>query len=207
MMDTIEGFTVEPERCFGVGDRVVAVLRSGGRGKASGVEIHRQIAQIFTVRDGRIASVVGYDDPEAALAAVEKPEPSPNVDVVRRQFEAIGRGGIEAAADFWHPDIDWRAVEGAVDDVGPIQGRDAMLRYYKDWVDIVEDIRAGIDRVVYDSGDTLVAVLYTSGKGRGSSVSVTGHYTVVYTIRDGLIVRGREYETPEQAMAALEARD
>jgi ketosteroid isomerase-like protein len=132
---------------------------------------------------------------------------SPNVEVVRRQFEAIERGGMKAAAEFWHPDIDWRAVEGAIDDVGPIRGREAMRRYYEDWAEMVEDIRGGIDRVVYDSGETLVAVLFHAGKGRGSNVSITGRYTVVYTIRDGLIVRGREYETPEQAMAALEAAD
>ena len=132
---------------------------------------------------------------------------SPNVEVVRRQFEAIGRGGMKAAAEFWHPDIDWRAVEGAIDDVGPIRGREAMRRYYEDWAEMVEDMRGGIDRVVYDSGETLVVVLFHSGKGRGSDVSITGRYTVVYTIRDGLIVRGREYETPELAMAALEAAD
>ena|SRR5436190_15098085 len=132
---------------------------------------------------------------------------SANVELVRRQFEAIGMGGVEAAAEFWHPEIDWRAVEGAVDDVGPIRGRDAMLRYYQDWAEMVDDIRGGIDEVVYDSGETLVVVLYHSGKGRGSNVPIHGRYTVVYTIRDGLIVRGREYETPEQAMAALEAAD
>jgi len=66
----------------------------------------------------------------------------------------------------------------------------------------VEDLRGGIDRVVYDSGETLVAVLFHAGKGRGSNVSITGRYTVVYTIRDGLIVRGREYETQAQALEA-----
>src|SRR6476661_10312262 len=93
---------------------------------------------------------------------------SPNVEVVRRQFEAIERGGMKAAAEFWHPDIDWRAVEGAIDDVGPIRGRQAMRRYYEDWAEMVEDMRGGIDRVVYDSGETLVVVLFHAGKGRGS---------------------------------------
>jgi ketosteroid isomerase-like protein len=130
---------------------------------------------------------------------------SPNVETVRRQFEALERGGVDAAAEFWHPDIEWRAVEGAVDDVGVIRGKDAMRRYYQDWVEMIDDLRGGIEDVVYDSGEILVAVLFNSGRGRGSSIPIRGRYCVVYTIQDGLIVRGREYETPERALEALEA--
>jgi ketosteroid isomerase-like protein len=130
---------------------------------------------------------------------------SPNVETVRRQFEALERGGVDAAAEFWHPDIEWRAVEGAVDDVGVIRGKDAMRRYYQDWVEMIDDLRGGIEEVVYDSGEILVAVLFNSGRGRGSSIPIRGRYCVVYTIQDGLIVRGREYETPERALEALEA--
>jgi ketosteroid isomerase-like protein len=132
---------------------------------------------------------------------------SENADVVRRHFETLEREGLDAAAEFWHPDIEWRAVEGAVDDIGVFCGRDAMRRYYQDWLEMVDGLRAGIDEVVYDSGETLVAVLYHSGRGRGSSVPIQGRYSVVLTIRDGLLVRGREYETPEQALAALAAKE
>jgi ketosteroid isomerase-like protein len=130
---------------------------------------------------------------------------SRNVEIVRRQFEALERGGVDAAAEFWHPDIEWRAVEGAVDDVGVIKGRDAMRRYYQDWIEMIDDLRGGVEEVVYDSGETLVAVLFNSGRGRGSSIPIRGRYCVVYTIQDGLIARGREYETPERALDALEA--
>ena len=58
---------------------------------------------------------------------------SENLDVVRRQFEAFDSGGLDAMVEFWHPEIDWRAVEGAADDAGVLRGRDAMRRYYEDW--------------------------------------------------------------------------
>ena len=132
---------------------------------------------------------------------------SPNVEVVRLQFEAFEQEGVDAAARFWHPQIEWRAVEGAVDDVGVIRGRDAMRRYYQDWIDMIDDLRGGIEEVVHDSGETLVVVLFNSGRGRGSTVPIRGRYTVAYTIRDGLIVRGREYETPAQALEAEELLD
>jgi ketosteroid isomerase-like protein len=130
-----------------------------------------------------------------------------NVEVVRRQFDALAERGVDAGAEYWHPDIEWRAVEGAVDDIGVLRGRDAMHRYYGDWLEMVQDMQVEVEKIVHDAGETLVVVLRTSGHGRGSIVPIHGRYTVVYTIRDGLIVRGREYETPEQAMAALEAAD
>jgi ketosteroid isomerase-like protein len=64
--------------------------------------------------------------------AILRPMESRNVEIVRRQFEALERGGVDGAAEFWHPDIEWRAVEGAVDDAGVIRGKDAMRRYYQD---------------------------------------------------------------------------
>jgi ketosteroid isomerase-like protein len=36
-----------------------------------------------------------------------------NVEIVRRQFEAFQDGGLDDVAKYWHPDIEWRAVEGA----------------------------------------------------------------------------------------------
>ena len=132
---------------------------------------------------------------------------SPNAEVVRRQFEALEQGGLDAIERFWHPDIEWRAIEGALDDVGVIRGRDAMRRYYQDWGETVDDLRTAIDEVVYDSGETLIAVMSVSGHVRGSNVPVRARYTVSYTIRDGLIVRGREYQTPAEALESATGGD
>jgi ketosteroid isomerase-like protein len=129
--------------------------------------------------------------------------PSDNEKVVHDQFEAFQRGGVDAAAEYWHPEIEWRAVEGAIDDFGVLKGKDAMRGYYGDWAETIEDLGAGIEEVLYDSGEHLAAALYTSGRGRGSSIPMRVRYCVVYTIRDGLIVRGREYETREQALEAV----
>ena len=138
------------------------------------------------------------------LHAILHQVPGANENVVRRQWEALERGGTDAAAEYWHPEISWRAAQGEVDDVGEIRGREAMCRYYDDWIDMIVDLRGGIDEVVYDSGEYLIAGIQTTGHGRGSKVPMRGRYHVLYTIRDGLIVRGREYGSRAQALAALE---
>ena len=53
-----------------------------------------------------------------------------NLEIVRPYLAAYDSGGLDAPAEFWHPDVDWRAVEGYLDDVGPIRGPDELRQYY-----------------------------------------------------------------------------
>jgi ketosteroid isomerase-like protein len=45
-----------------------------------------------------------------------------------------------------------------------------------------------------------------SGRARGSGVETSQQVVVLYTVRDGLIVRGREYQTRDEALAAAKSR-
>jgi len=51
-------------------DRVVGVIRQRGRSKSTGLPVDMRLAQIFTVRDGKLARVELYNDPAEALKAV-----------------------------------------------------------------------------------------------------------------------------------------
>ena len=126
-----------------------------------------------------------------------------SADVVREQFAALERGGLDAVAGYWHPDIEWRAVEGAADDVGPIRGQEALRRYYEDWVDSLEDLRSTVEEVLAEAGERVAVAVRNSGRGRASGVQIEGRYYVACTVRDGRIASGREFETREQAIEAV----
>jgi ketosteroid isomerase-like protein len=128
-----------------------------------------------------------------------------NVEVVRRQFAAFEHGGLDAAAEFWHAGIDWRAVEGAADDVGVITGTQALRRYYEDWVETFDELRAEVEEVIFESAERCAVLVRNSGRARGSQALIQGRYYVVCTVRDGLIVSGREYETRDEALEAVRA--
>ena len=53
---------------FEDGDRVLALMTIEGRGKGSGVPVVIRSADLFTIRDGKIVSLVGYPDRAEALA-------------------------------------------------------------------------------------------------------------------------------------------
>jgi ketosteroid isomerase-like protein len=60
---------VEVEDHRELGDRVVALGRMRGTGKASHVEVVRVFATVFVVRNSRFIRVDTFDDPRAALEA------------------------------------------------------------------------------------------------------------------------------------------
>jgi ketosteroid isomerase-like protein len=67
--DVWTSYTWEPEELLESGDQVVALLRSSGTGRGSGVEIERRTAMVWTVRKERAESLRFFRDPEAALEA------------------------------------------------------------------------------------------------------------------------------------------
>jgi ketosteroid isomerase-like protein len=127
----------------------------------------------------------------------------PASDVVRKHFQTFAHGGLDEAAKLWHPEIEWRAIEGALDDVGPIRGHDAMWRYYAEWVEAMEDLRAEVE-VLFDDDEVAAALIRNSGRGRVSGVPASGVYYVACLVRDGQIVAGHEYGSGEQAIAAAQ---
>jgi ketosteroid isomerase-like protein len=63
-------FSMEPEEFIDAGDRVVVVIRMRATGRGSGVQVERQDAIVFEVRDGMTARVDYYNNREQALKAV-----------------------------------------------------------------------------------------------------------------------------------------
>ena len=72
-IDSFDGFQVEPEQVVERGDRLIAVVRQSGRGRASGVQIEARIAHVWTVRDGVAVRWETVPDPEQALR--DNPQP------------------------------------------------------------------------------------------------------------------------------------
>ena len=130
-----------------------------------------------------------------------------NVEVVGDYLRAFADGGIDAMVEFMDRDVDWRAIEGAPDDVGEMHGREAMRRYIQDWVDMFDDITNVPEELVDLGDDRVLAVQHVTGRAKGSGIETELRYAVVYTLRDGKIVRAREYIDRQQAVEAAGVRD
>ncbi len=105
-------------------------------------------------------------------------------------------------AEFWDPDIVWRAAEGAVDDVGEMHGRVAVRRYAQDWIETFDEISVVAEELRDVGDDRVLAIQRLSGRAKLSSTEVDLRYAVVSTVHDGKVVRGREYLSIDEALEA-----
>ena len=80
MAEALDDFTVDVEQFFDAGDQVVVFFTSRGRGRISGIAVSRKLAQVATVRNGRVTKIVGYDDRAKALEAVGLSEQDAQAD-------------------------------------------------------------------------------------------------------------------------------
>jgi pimeloyl-ACP methyl ester carboxylesterase/ketosteroid isomerase-like protein len=127
-----------------------------------------------------------------------------NVEVIRDSLIAYAERGLDALAKFWDADIRWRAIEGAPDDVGELRGPEAVRRYLQEWLDVFENVTNVPEELVDLGDDRVLAVQRSTGRAKGSGVATEIRYAVVYTLRDGKIVCGREYIDRARALEALE---
>jgi ketosteroid isomerase-like protein len=125
------------------------------------------------------------------------------LSVVRDSLLAYADGGLDAMQEFWDDQIDWRAIEGAPDDVGPIHGKERMRRYLQDWVDVFDDVTNVAEELVDLGNGRVLALQRAAGRAKLSGAETEIRFAVVYTVRDGKIVRGREYHNRAQALDAV----
>jgi ketosteroid isomerase-like protein len=130
-----------------------------------------------------------------------------DVETVRRYLGAYERLDVEEGISYLHPDVTWRAIEGAPDDIGVFQGHQAMRDYNQEWIDIFVDARSELVEDLIEVGDRVVAVVRYIGRMKGSDTQVEMMLAIVFTVRDGKIASGREYATRTEALEAAGLRE
>jgi ketosteroid isomerase-like protein len=130
-----------------------------------------------------------------------------DVEVVRQAFQAFANRGLDAMAEFWDPDIDWRAAEGAIDDVGEMHGPVAVRRYIQDWIDTFDDASIVVEELRDVGDDRVLSIQRVKGRAKLSGIETDLRYAVVSTVRDGKVVRGREYLSIDEALETVGLRE
>ena len=103
-------------------------------------------------------------------------------------------------------DVDYRAVSGAPDDIGPIHGKDAFRAWLTDWFDMFDGFKMELLELIDAGGGRVVWVERFGGRASRSGIQIDLVIGGVFTIRDGKLGRGREYATREEALDAARLR-
>jgi ketosteroid isomerase-like protein len=116
------------------------------------------------------------------------------LDVVRAIYDAWREG--RSARDFIAEDVEYVNPPDAVEP-GVRYGRKSFAAIRGSYDDVVVEPLDFIDA----PNDEVVVVARVTGRGRGSGFPVEWRHGYVWTVRDGLAVRFRWFNRPDEAMA------
>ena len=126
-----------------------------------------------------------------------------NVEIAARWYEvATSKAKLLAAMPrtmaFCHPEVEWTVPE----DGTTYHGREGVRQRLEGWLESFEDYRYEVQRIVDCGGDEVLVVATEVGRGAMSGAEVRSTNYELLTIRDGLIVRIREYYDEANALEA-----
>jgi ketosteroid isomerase-like protein len=129
-----------------------------------------------------------------------------NVAIVRQLLEGFQRRDHEAAFDYYDPEIEWDStrIETALPDLaGVFHGHEGVRTYWRRWLSAWSDLEFEIEDVV-DAGDEVVALIRNQRQwGRSSGIPTEfPPYSIVFTFRNGKVVRWRSFSDQRAGLAA-----
>jgi ketosteroid isomerase-like protein len=126
---------------------------------------------------------------------------------IKARIEAVlaarNRGDWDALFAEIDPDAEWEPIAETV----IYRGREAITEYFARWDEAWAEFRIDADRidVSRDEDLALLAARYR-GRGKGSAVDVDGNFYTVWELRQGRVLRCREYAHESEAQAEFERR-
>jgi uncharacterized protein len=127
-----------------------------------------------------------------------------NLEVVRSLYEAMEARDLEAGARLTHPDAVWVPDRRVGQE--PVRGRENVIRFFTERADMFGEIHTEVERLEAVD-DTVLAFIRVSGRGEASGAGFDIRIGHLWTLRDGVVVRGEGYGDRGAALEAAGLSD
>jgi ketosteroid isomerase-like protein len=124
-----------------------------------------------------------------------------NVELVRGLYEALACGDFDAFFDGHDPTVEVHVSDAYFDAPHTYRGHDGLRELFAAQAEVFDVFRAAPERF-FDAGDQVLAIVRAGGRARESGVDVSGRFGHLLSIRDGRVVRFKEFKDPREAMSA-----
>jgi ketosteroid isomerase-like protein len=127
-----------------------------------------------------------------------------NVEIVRRYFELLNGGGLDAIrddpiAERIDPEIEFHE-DPAFPEAGVYRGREKIEAYIEQFQTHLADHQVQV-REARDLGDRVLALVHETGRGAGSGAAVEWDAAFLFSFRGGRMVRVETYLDQAKALA------
>jgi len=128
-----------------------------------------------------------------------------NVEIVKRGYEAFGRGDINVVLELCEEEVEWASSgPSEMPTAGIRRGRDQVAQFFKA-VDQVFEIQRFEPKQFIAQGDQVVVLGVDTAKIKGTGKVLTEEWAHAFTIRNGKIATFREYIDTAGVVAELRA--
>jgi ketosteroid isomerase-like protein len=126
-----------------------------------------------------------------------------NVELVARFYEpAASKAALLSAMprtmEFCHPEVEWTSREDGL----TYRGREGVREALERWLESFEEYRYEVQRIIDCGGEDVLVVGLEVARGAMSGAEVRSVNHELLTVRDGMIVRFREFFDESDALEA-----
>jgi ketosteroid isomerase-like protein len=122
-------------------------------------------------------------------------------EIVRNGHAAFSRGDVDAFVSYWSADCEYEPVVGPLGADRGYRGHDGLRRWWREFAESLEDWSSTIHEI-RAAGDHTFVSLTLDVTGKSSRAVVTTPFFQLVTIRDGKIVRSRDFADRGEALEA-----
>jgi ketosteroid isomerase-like protein len=127
-----------------------------------------------------------------------------NLDLVRRGFEILDQGGVEALLSFIHPEFEVTTPAGLAAEPDTYRGPEGVRRYFESFYEAMDRVEFAPQRFLA-VGELTVVELILRARGRTTGIETEQHISQIWELRDGQAIRVRVFAAFEEAIAAAQA--
>ena len=92
-------------------------------------------------------------------------------------------------------------------DAATHRGRQAYKRYLERWIESFDGLHADVEEYIEAGDDRVFTWSRFTGRGRASGAPADWYLAIIFTIREGKVVRGDEYFDRDEALEAAGLRE
>ena len=124
-----------------------------------------------------------------------------NVEIVRLGYQRLNDGDINGVLELCDTDIEFRDLPD-LPDSDVFIGHDGVRDWLAKLLDASEDLRFEPEEFIDAPGDHVVVVNHATARGKGSGAKVEMHFSSVWTLSDGKVIRHTAYRDHAEALEA-----
>jgi ketosteroid isomerase-like protein len=130
-----------------------------------------------------------------------------NVKIVRQVYDAAARRDAETVLALYDSDVELDATRIGLNLAFDVyHGHDGLRRLFAEWHEVWGEIEYDYDELI-DAGEHVISVVTRHARGRASGADVERPFTLVWTLREGKVVRVVWFLARDEALEAAGLRE